>query len=179
MLAAMGADMGQAGPPGLAIAIGGGLSLQVALLGALSRERGPSGAVIVSLLGPVTGVALVAAVRAWHGGTEPDGPLEQAWGLGLLALAFGGLLALAARGRAPGFAATGLLALPFLFGSSTLGPRLGIGLYLWAVIAGQVGSGVLLDHVGAFGAEARRADPVRLAGVAALLLGVALVRGRG
>ena len=162
---------------GLAMLIGATASLQVALLGAMSRGRSASEGVWVSLLGTVTGFALLAGLRALRGDRALAAPFDRALVLAVIAVGFGGLLLLALRGSAPGFAVTGLLALPFLFGASLLGPRLGIGLFLAATIAGQLTGGVVLDHLGAFGAAVRPVDPVRIAGVAALLVGVVLVRG--
>ncbi len=173
----IGGVMAQATDIGVAILIGLAASLQVALLGALGRGRGPSEGVWISLLGTVTGFAILSGLRALRSGPALAAPFDRVGVLALVALATGGLLALALRGSAPGFAATGLLALPFLFGASVLGPRLGIGLYLGAVIAGQLVGGVVLDHIGAFGAEARHVDAMRIAGVAALLVGVGLIRG--
>jgi hypothetical protein len=173
----IGGVMAQATDIGVAILIGLAASLQVALLGALGRGRGPSEGVWISLLGTVTGFAILSGLRAARGGPVLAPPFDRAGVLVLVALGTGGLLALAMRGSVPGFAVTGLLALPFLFGASVLGPRLGIGLYLASVIAGQLVGGVVLDHIGAFGAEARHVDVVRIAGVAALLAGVALIRG--
>lgn len=169
----------QTGYLAVAVLIGGGLSLQASLIGAISRARGPAEAVWLSLLGSVLGVALLAVARAARGERVLAAPFDRVGVVVAAALGFGGLAALAARGSAAPFAATGLLALPFLFGAAVLGPRLGIGLYLAAAIAGQLIGGVALDHVGAFGAEARRLDVARAIGVMALLIGVALVRGVG
>lgn len=169
----------QAGSLVLAVMIGGGLALQTSLIGAISRGRGPVEAVWLSLLGSVMGVALLATGRAVRGERALAAPFDRVGVVAVLALGFGAVVALAARGSAAPYAATGLLALPFLFGAAVLGPRLGIGLYLAAAIAGQLIGGVALDHVGAFGAKARRLDPARAIGVVALLIGVALVRGRG
>jgi transporter family-2 protein len=72
---------------------------------------------------------------------------------------------------------TGLLAMPYLLAASYLAPRIGVGLFLAALIAGQLGGGVILDHLGAFGAETRPIDAIRVIGVAALIAGVVLVRG--
>jgi transporter family-2 protein len=160
------------------VLVGCGAALQVALLGAMARERGPMEAAWVSLLATVTVLALVLALRATGGsGLALPWPFDRAAVLVLIAVVTGALLGLALRGLPPYFAASGALAVPFLLGASFLGPRLGIGLFLGAVIAGQLGAGVVLDHVGAFGAQARHVDPARIAGVVALLVGVVLVRG--
>lgn len=171
--------MAQAVGIALAILLGGTSALQVALLGAMSRGRGPAEAAWVSLLGSVLSLALVLAVRA-TGGPPPalPPPFDRVLPFAAVALAAGSLLVLGLRGIAPGFAVTGMLATPYLLGASYLTPRLGIGLFLAAIIAGQLGGAVALDHVGAFGATPRPVDPLRLAGIALLLAGVALMRGR-
>jgi transporter family-2 protein len=87
------------------------------------------------------------------------------------------LLFLALRGLPAGFALTGLLAVPYLFAASYLAPRIGVALFVAALITGQLTGGVIFDHVGAFGSAARPVDAVRIVGVVALLAGVVLVRG--
>ena len=163
---------------GLAILLGVTGALQVALLGAMSRARGPTEAAWVSLLGTVVGLGLTLAVRTALGGpTALPAPFQRPVAFALTALAAAVLLALALRGISPTFAVTGTLAAPYLIGASFLTPRLGIGLFLGAIIAGQLSGAVLLDHVGAFGATPRPVDALRLVGIAALMLGVVLVRG--
>lgn len=163
---------------GAAVLLGCGAALQVALVGAMGRERGPAGAALVSLLASVTGLTVLLGLRAARG-VNPALPIpfDRPAVLGVVALAAGALLVFAVRGLPPYFALTGLPAVAFLVAAGVLGPRLGVGLFLGAVIAGQLGGAVVLDHVGAFGAAARHVDATRLTGVGALLLGVALVRG--
>jgi bacterial/archaeal transporter family-2 protein len=81
------------------------------------------------------------------------------------------------RGIAPYFAVTGLFAVPLLIGAGFLGPRLGVGLYLSSVIAGQLICSVVIDHFGAFGIPAHHFDLARAAGIGALVIGVVLIRG--
>jgi hypothetical protein len=162
---------------GVAVLLGSGAALQVALIGAMGRERGPAGAALVSLLASVAGLAVVLGLRAARGGPALPVPFDRPVVLAVVALAAGALLAFAVRGLPPYFALTGLPAVAFLVAAGVLGPRLGVGLFLGATIAGQLGGAVVLDHVGAFGAAARHVDAARLAGVGALLLGVVLVRG--
>ena len=169
--------MTQAASVAVAVLLGGTAALQVALLGAMSRERGPTEAAWTSLLGSVAALALVLAAQAVRGSPALPAPFDRPAVFAVVAVGAGALLVLALRGIAPGFAVTGTLAVPYLIGASFLAPRLGIGLFLGAIIAGQLGAAVLLDHLGAFGAVARPVDPVRIAGIAALLVGVVLVRG--
>jgi transporter family-2 protein len=72
---------------------------------------------------------------------------------------------------------TGLTAVPYLLAASYLAPKIGVGLFLAALIAGQLSGGVVLDHFGVFGAATRPIDVVRVLGIVALLSGVVLVRG--
>jgi len=171
--------MAQAVGIALAIALGGTSALQVALLGAMSRQRGPAEAAWVSLLATLLSLAAVLALRA-AAGSAPllPHPFDRLWPFVPVVLAAALLLALNVRGIAPWFALTGMLATPYLLGTSYLTPRLGIGLFLASIIAGQLGGAVLLDHLGAFGATPRPVDALRLAGIGLLLVGVVLVRGR-
>ena len=56
-------------------------------------------------------------------------------------------------------------------------PVVGVGLFVAALITGQLGGGVVIDQFGAFGAATRQIDAVRILGVGVLLVGVVLVRG--
>lgn len=165
---------------GLAILVGMVSTLQVAMLAAMGRGRGPAEGVWVSMLGTLTGLAilvLLSELRLLRGGPTLAKPFDRPLVLVSVIAIAGMLLTLAVQGNAPGFAMTGLLALPFLFGATVLGPRLGIGLFLGAVIAGQLIAGVVFDHYGFFGAPPHPIDLTRVIGVAALLIGVALIRG--
>ena len=72
------------------------------------------------------------------------------------------------------YALTGVLAVPYLLAASYLAPKIGVGLFLGALITGQLAGGVVLDHLGAFGAAVRPVDAIRVLGIAALLAGVVL-----
>lgn len=160
------------------VALGVAQALQVALLGAISRARGPAEAAFISVLGTVAGLALALSLRGTFGSpiVLPD-PFDHPAVVGVVAVTAAALLALVLRGLPAGYAVTGMGAVPFLLSASFLAPRIGIGLFLAAFVAGQIGGGVLLDHVGAFGSTVRSVDAPRLLGVAALLVGVVLVRG--
>lgn len=153
-------------------------ALQVSLLGAMNRARGPAEAAFVSILGTFAGLTIALTIRGLQG-QQPDlpEPFNQPAVTGLLALVTSVLLIMSLRGLPGGFVVTGLLAMPYLLAASYLAPRIGVGLFLAALITGQLGGGVLLDHVGALGGAQRPVDLVRILGVAALLLGVVLVRG--
>ena len=53
---------------------------------------------------------------------------------------------------------TGLTAVPYLLAASYLAPKIGVGLFLAALIAGQLGGGVVLDHFGVLGTATRPID---------------------
>jgi uncharacterized membrane protein YdcZ (DUF606 family) len=153
-------------------------ALQVSLLGAMSRLRGPSEAAFVSIMGTFVGLTLALTLRGVQGNRPAlPAPFDQPLATGVLAAASGLVLVLGLRGLPWGFAVTGLLAMPYLLAASFLAPRIGVGLFLAALIAGQLGGGVLLDQVGAFGGATRPVDTVRILGIIALLVGVVLVRG--
>ena len=163
---------------GFTVFLGVTQALQVALLGAMNRARGPSEAAYLSILGTVVGISLVLTLRSVLG-SRPllPPPADHPAVTGAAALLSGVLLVLVLRGLPGFYAVTGMLAVPYLFAASYLAPKIGIGLFLAAIIAGQLSGGVLLDHLGAFGAATRSIDAVRLIGVVALLAGVVLVRG--
>lgn len=56
-------------------------------------------------------------------------------------------------------------------------PRLGIGVTVTAVIAGQIGAAMIADHFGLLGLDRQPINPAKLGGVALILGGVWLVRG--
>ena len=87
-------------------------------------------------------------------------------------------LFLSLRGLPPYFGITGLFGVAFLVTAPVITPTLGIGLFVSATLAGQLVGAVWLDHIGALGADKHPVDPVRLAGVAALFVGVLLIRAR-
>lgn len=153
-------------------------ALQISLLGAMNRARGPSEAAFISILGTLAGLTLALTLRGLTGSRPAlPPPLDHPAATGAIALVTGTLLVLALHGLPGGFVITGLMAVPYLMAASYLAPKIGVGLFLAALITGQLGGGVILDHLGAFGGATRPIDAVRVLGVAVLLLGVFLVRG--
>jgi bacterial/archaeal transporter family-2 protein len=160
------------------VSLGVTQALQVALLGAMNRARGPAEAAYVSILGTLAGLTLALAIRGLMGSRPVlPAPFDHPALTGAIALASGTLLALLMRGLPGGYALTGLTAVPYLLAASYLAPRIGVGLFLGALIAGQLGGGVVLDHFGVLGTATRPVDAIRVLGVVALLAGVVLVRG--
>lgn len=162
----------------IVVALGVTQALQIALLGAMNRARGPAEAAYISILGTLAGLSLALAIRGIVG-SRPilPHPLDHPAVTGGVALLTGTLLTLALRGLPWGYAVTGLTAVPYLLAASFLAPKIGVGLFLGALIAGQLGGGVLLDHFAVLGTTTRPIDAVRVLGVVALLAGVVLVRG--
>lgn len=165
----------------LAVAVGLGCtqSLQVGMLGAMGRLRGPAEASWLSILGTLTLMNAALAIGAWSGRPPALPPIvANPIVTGAVALVAAGLILLALPGIPWWFALTGLLAGPYLLAASFLAPRLGVGPFMAAIITGQLVGGIVLDHVGAFGTTPRPIDAMRLLGVAALLAGLLLIRGR-
>jgi transporter family-2 protein len=72
----------------------------------------------------------------------------------------------------------GIAGVVFVAGSIFVAPVVGVAPFFVAVVAGQLGASVLVDHVGAFGMPAKPVDATRLAGLALVLVGAALVQSR-
>lgn len=164
----------------IAVVVGLGITqaLQVSLLGAMGKVRGPSEAAFVSILGTFVGLTLALTIRGLRG-QRPilPAPFDNPAVMGLLSLCTGAVLLLALRGLPGGFIITGLLAMPYLLAASFLAPRIGVGLFLAALITGQLSGGVILDQIGFLGGATRPIDLVRIIGCLLLLGGVFLVRG--
>ncbi len=164
----------------MAVVIGAGAGTQIAMLGAVGRQKGSLEATWITILGTLAAATLFLAVRALRG-DDPllPSPFDRAsLFLPISAVATVALVA-SVRDLDPYYAVMGLFGLGVVLGAAFLGPRIGVALFIGAMIAGQLTTGLLLDHVGAFGAQVERATLLRAGGVAALILGVALVRGGG
>src|SRR5918995_3431858 len=160
------------------VSLGVTQALQIALLGAMNRARGPAEAAYISILGTLAGLTLALTLRSLTGSRPAlPAPFDHPAATGAVALVSGALLVSGLRGLPLGYAVTGLTAVPYLLAASYLAPRIGVGLFLAALIAGQLSGGVVLDHFGVLGAATRPIDLIRVVGVVALLTGVVLVRG--
>jgi len=161
----------------LALAIGLGSALQVSLVASVGRLRGPIEATWISLLATLAGVTLIFALRSLrHQAPELAAPFNGVAVFAAIGLAAGLALAVSLQGLPSYLAVTGLFGFSYLVAAAFLAPRIGIALFVSAVTAGTLLGSVALDHLGAFGAEAHRVSLLRLVGVAALFLGVVLVR---
>lgn len=66
----------------------------------------------------------------------------------------------------------------YVFGVVALTRHLGVALFFAAVIVGQLGLGLAIDHWGWFGVPVHRVSAGRLIGAALLVAGMALIRWR-
>jgi uncharacterized membrane protein YdcZ (DUF606 family) len=164
----------------IAIAVGIGLAsaLQTSMLGSLGRLRGPSEATWLSMLATLAVLALLLAVQSVsHDPPQLPAPFRSVTLFALVAVLAAAALALSLNGLSAYYAATGLLGFAFVVSAAFVVPRLGIALFACSLTAGTLLGALILDHVGAFGGDVHRVSTLRLMGVAAVVLGVALVRG--
>jgi transporter family-2 protein len=161
----------------VAFALGTTTAVQLALIAAMGRAKGPEEGATISAVGTTLGLAALLLASALAG---RDLALPQPFdGVALFALAApaSALLLLGAmRGLRPAYAFTGLNAVFVLVAIAILVPRVGVALFFSAFTLGSVASALLLDHLGAFGAERRSASLRRMAGVALVAAGVIAVR---
>jgi transporter family-2 protein len=163
------------------IAVGAGMinALQLSMLGGISRDRGSFAATWISMLASLAGMALLMAVLA-RSADPPDlpSPFRGPTAFAVLAAVMTISLVLAGRGLPPYLLLTGLTSIPYLLAAAFVGPRIGLGVYFASIVTGQLTGSIFFDQLGAFGAAQRPVDGLRLAGVAFLIVGVVLIRGR-
>lgn len=165
---------------GVALLIGLGFAVQTSMLGSVARQRGSTEAAWMSLLATVAGIALFFGLRALRGAPPLlPSPLDRAWIHAIIAVCAGVALIVTMRGLDLYYAAAGLFGLVMIVGMGALAPRLGIALFVSALVAGQLIGGLTMDQLGAFGGTVHRVSALRVAGAGALLVGVILVRGGG
>lgn len=139
------------------------------------------------LLAFATGVGVaVQAVINSRMGLVLGGPIWAAAaqfivGLALLLLLAGAMRqpvpAVAMLGNAPWWVWTGgAFGATFIVVTIVLTAKIGATLTLASVIVGQLTAALVVDHFGLFGGTVVRLTPLRLTGVALLLLGVTLIR---
>ena len=71
----------------------------------------------------------------------------------------------------------GVIGAVFVAVSMVLAPAMGVALFFVCVVAGQLVASAALDHVGAFGMPVQPVSAAKLAGLALVLVGAALVQG--
>ncbi len=161
----------------LSIVVGLGAATQLAMLGAMGRERGAYEATWISIVGTIFGLAAVLVLRSLRG-SSPNlpAPLDSGWPfLAVIALC---VLALAVsmRGLPPYLVVCGLFATAYLLTVGFAVPRIGAALFLGAATAGTLLGSVFYDHIGAFGVEARETTILRASGIAVIFAGIIMVR---
>ena len=162
----------------IALIIGLGSAVQIGLVSTLGRERGPTEAAWINVLGTFFGMALVFGVQALRA-NPPNlaSPFDNALVFAGVAVAAALALATSLRGLSPYLGIAGVFGFMYLMGAGFLAPRIGIALFASTVTAGFLIGSVALDHWGAFGTEVQRVNYLRVFGLMFLILGVVLVRG--
>jgi uncharacterized membrane protein YdcZ (DUF606 family) len=161
----------------VAVLIGLGAAVQSSMLGALGRERGATEAGWISLLGSLTAIGTILAIRTLRGDTVAlPAPFDRVTVQVALAVVAVACLALSLRGVAPYYGIAGVFGVAFIVGAAFMVPRIGVALFFGAATAGTVMGALAVDHIGAFGAEPQHATLVRILGLGLLLLGVVVVR---
>ena len=136
----------------LVVAAGTAIGAQAPINGALSRSIGTFQATTVNF---AVGLALLLVI---------------------VALAGGGFAGFAEIGEAPWWSLLGGACGVAIVSASIVGVRsLGAGGVTAAVVAGQLTASVLIDRFGLFGVEKQTITLTKVAGIALLLAGVALV----
>ncbi|MFZ5811914.1 MAG: DMT family transporter [Thermodesulfobacteriota bacterium] len=130
----------------------------------------PVQAGINSLLGRAVGGAEAAAFVSFLVGTLVLGTYVLVFGI---SLPIGRTLAVSPWWYWTG----GAFGAFFVAASVVLVPRLGAGVMMSVIVAGQIAASLALDHFGVLGYPARPMDLMRLAGAALVVVGVFLVRG--
>lgn len=165
----------------IAVAVSAGAinALQIGMLGGIRSDRGTFEATWISMLASLAGMAILLGIRtASERPANLPTPFDAWWPYVGLAILMTTSLLVAGRGLPFYFLATGLTSIPYLLAAAYVGPRIGLGVYFASVVTGQLSMSVFLDQIGAFGSIVRPLDSFRILGIAALLLGVILIRGR-
>jgi transporter family-2 protein len=161
----------------MAMGVGVGSAVQIGLVGQMGRLRGPEEASWVSVLGTMTGMALLFTVQSIRNETPHlPSPFDTLAPFVAIAVLAGGALLIGLRGIDLYLGIAGVFGLLYLVGASFLAPRVGIALFVGGVTAGTLIASVGLDHVGAFGGVVQRISVVRIVGLVALMGGVVLIR---
>lgn len=161
----------------LAIGVGFGAAFQTGMIASLGRSKGPTEATWISLLATFGAIALAFALASLRNNPPAlPSPFNNVIVFAVVGSMAAVALFVSLRGLSPILGLTGLFGFAYLMSAGFLAPRVGIALFASAVTAGTLIGSVALDHVGAFGADVQRVGVVRAAGLAALILGVVLVR---
>jgi len=71
----------------------------------------------------------------------------------------------------------GIIGVVFVAGSLVVAPVLGVAPFFVFIVAGQLLGSTVVDQIGAFGMRVRTVNPLRLVGLAMVIVGSALVQG--
>lgn len=161
----------------LSVVVGLGAATQLAMLGAMGRERGAYEATWISIVGTIAGLAVVIVARSLRG-NPPDlhAPLDTGWPFALVIALCAAALLVSMRGLDPYLVVCGLFATAYLLSVGFAVPRLGAALFLGAATAGTLLGSAVYDHLGAFGNETHETTVLRAGGIAVIFLGVIMVR---
>jgi uncharacterized membrane protein YdcZ (DUF606 family) len=163
-----------------AFAVGLGAAFQIGMLGQLQDERGTFEASWVSIIGSLAALTITIVLLGVTRVDPPSlpAPFDKTYVFALVALAAAAALAVSIRGVHPALAVTGLFGFAYVLSAAFLAPKIGVGLFLATSTAGTLFGGVGLDHYGAFGSPVIRIDALKVAGLAFLMLGVVMIKGR-
>jgi transporter family-2 protein len=161
----------------VSVVVGVGAATQLAMLGAMGRERGAYEATWISIVGTIAGLAAVVVFRSLRG-SPPNlpGPLDTGWPFLVVMVACVAALSISMRGLAPYLVLCGLFATVYLLSVGFMVPRLGAALFLGAATAGTLLGSAVFDHFGVFGNEVHQATVMRALGIGVIFLGVVMVR---
>jgi uncharacterized membrane protein YdcZ (DUF606 family) len=150
---------------------------QAAMLASIGREKTPYEATWINMAAAIAGIALIIVVRGIAGRSPLlPAPFDRIAVFAGIAFFAALAVAVSVRGLEPYYAVTGLFALAYLLGIGYAAPKIGIALFLAGVTVGQLGGGVVYDHVGAFGNAVHSASALRVFGMAAVIMGAIVVR---
>jgi transporter family-2 protein len=142
-------------PQLLALVVGAGLTVQVGMNATVSRAIGST--LLASIVNFVVGLAALCALALMTAARPPTGSLATVPGWAWLG---------------------GLFGAAYVAASTMLAPRVGATALLALLVAGQLVSGLLMDHYGVLGFPEHPVSWQRIAGVLLLLAGVWLILRR-
>ena len=161
----------------LAVGVGFGAAFQTSMIASLGRTKGPSEATWISLLATFGAIALAFSVSSLRNNPPSlPSPFDNVAIFAVVGVIAAAALFVSLQGSNPILGLTGLFGFAYLMSAGFLAPKVGIALFVSAVTAGTLMGAVVLDHVGAFGADVNRVSVIRALGLMALILGVILVR---
>ncbi len=168
--------MEQVGWAVLSLAIGLGTAVQIGMMAAVGRLRGPIESAYLSTVVTTGGSAVALLImQAGVGTLDLPGPLRDPW-LPLAIVAVSTITTVAGMRGIPWHLGTmGLIGLTFMLLAPIIIPEAGVALFVAATTSGSLAGALVLDHRGTFGSQVRLMNGQRLLGVGLLMGGVALI----